>query len=62
MPIGFVKRRSKASFTFLNPICALSLRAYLSCYFIGDQHRQCIVGDFPFAIDEFDHACASAMA
>ena len=61
MPIGFVKRCSKVSIAFLNPLCALCLRAYLSCNVIGDQHGQCIVGDFPLTIDQFDHSSAPTM-
>ena len=47
--------------TFLNSLCALGLRAYLSCNVIGYQHSQCIVGDFPLTIDQFDHSGAPTM-
>ena len=61
MPIGFVKRCSKVSIAFLNPLCALCLRAYLSCNVIGYQHGQCVVRDFPLAINELYHSGTSTM-
>ena len=61
MPIGFVKRCSNASIIFLNPICALCLRAHLSCNVIGDQHGQRVVRDFPLAIHQFDHTRTPTM-
>ena len=61
MPIAFVKQCSKVSIAFLNFICALCLRAYLSCNVIGDKHGQRVVRDFPLTIDQFDHSSAPAM-
>ena len=47
--------------TFLNSLCALGLRAYLSCNVIGHQHGQRVVRDFPLTIDQFNHSGTPTM-